>query len=132
MSEQTRPVATAAAAREQQTGLEDVMRSVRSLARSTRDLSGDVADVLEREIAMVVSISQQVRDRTVSEEMLTRVRGTGLASRLRRDAHDIVDLVADLASVVAVGALDLAQGFVDERRPPIKSQTIAVTEERKA
>jgi hypothetical protein len=132
MSEQTRPVATAAAAREQQTGLEDVVRSVRSLARSTRDLSGDVADVLERELAMVVSISQQVRDRTVSEEMLTRVRGTGLASRLRRDAHDIVDLVADLASVVTVGALDLVQGFVDERRPPLKSQTIAVTEERKA
>ena len=104
---------------EQPTGLEDVIRSVRGLARTARDLGVSASDVLERELAMAITISQQVRDRTISEEMLKRVRNEGIPARLRKDAHDLVDLVADIGAVVAVGAIDLLEGFVDERRPPL-------------
>ncbi|MDZ4719361.1 MAG: hypothetical protein SH847_12975 [Roseiflexaceae bacterium] len=104
------------------TGIEDVARSLRQLARSTSDLGGAAADVLERELAMAIKISQQVRDRSISPEMLKRVRSEGLPARLRKDAHDVVDLVADLTSVVAVSAFDLLNDFVDERRPALPNR----------
>ena len=70
------------------TGLEDVTRSVRAVLRATRSVGEASADVLERELAMAINISEQIRDNVVSEKMLKEARTVGLPARLREDRHD--------------------------------------------
>ena len=104
---------------EQPTGLEDVIRSVRALARTTRHLGEAAADVMERELAMAITISERIRDQVISAEALKQAREEPLPSRLRHDAHRVVDLLADAASVLYVNTIRFVEGFTDERRPPI-------------
>ena len=99
------------------TGLEDVVRSVRELARSTRTVGLDAAHIVERELAMVMTISERIRDNTLSTDILQKARSKPLLANLRQDAHRAVDLVADVASVAYVTASDFFEGLIDERRP---------------
>lgn len=106
---------------EQPTGLEDVVRSLRALVRSTRKLGGASIEVLERELAMAIDISEQLRDRVISQEALERARSDKLAADARRSAHRIVDLVADVGTVGIMSAIDFVENFVDQRRPPLEN-----------
>ncbi|WP_225031054.1 hypothetical protein [Paraburkholderia sp. XV] len=106
-------------AAEKPTGLEDVVRSVRTLARDARHLGESAALVLERELAMAVSISEKLRDSTISAEALKRGRDEPLPGALRRDMHRAVDLVADVGSVAYTTLVRMIEGFVDEPRPPL-------------
>lgn len=99
------------------TGLEDVVRSVRELARSTRDVGLDAAHLMERELSMVITLSERIRDTTLSPEILHKSRAQPLPAALRRDVHRAVDLVADVASVAYVSATDFFEGLIEERRP---------------
>lgn len=103
------------------TGLEDVTRAVRGLLRTTRNLGESTFDVAERELAMAIQVSAQIRDSTLSDEALERARNEGLSARLRQDAHQAVDIAADLGSVLYTSALDFLERFADERRPPLPS-----------
>lgn len=103
---------------ERPTGLEDVVRSVRTLARTTRGLAVDSAGVLERELAMAIRISEQIRDSALSAESLAEARRSELPARLRKDAHQALDLAADVASVGLLVAMRFFEGFVDEPRTP--------------
>lgn len=105
--------------KESPTGLEDVVRSVRALARTTRGLGEDAASVLERELAMAIGISEKLRDEMVSEKALAEAREARLVARLREDAHRLVDLAADAGSVLYVNSVKFLEKFTDERRPPI-------------
>lgn len=100
----------------ERTGLEDVVQSVRALARATRAVGLDAGQVLERELAMAITISERLRDSTISREALEKSRQQPLAAALRRDAHRALDLVADAAGVAVVSSFDLLGGFIDERR----------------
>ena len=51
---------------ERNAGLEDVVRSVRSLAQSTRTLGARAGSVAERELAMAINISAQLRDEVLN------------------------------------------------------------------
>ena len=106
---------------EQPTGLEDVTRSVRAVLRATRSVGEASADVLERELAMAISISEQIRDKVVSEKMLKEARSEGLPARLRSDAHRALDLAADSGAIVYNSMLTFLEKFADERREPIAS-----------
>lgn len=98
-------------------GLQDLTRSVRVLARSSRDLITDAGGVLERELAMVVEVSERLRDETVSDELLREGRQVRVLSGLRRSAHSFVDLAADAVGVVTVSAVRFGEAMVDQPRP---------------
>jgi hypothetical protein len=98
-------------------GLEDLTRSVRVLARSSRELLTDAGGVLERELAMVVEVSERLRDETVSEELLREGREVRVLSGLRRSAHSVVDLAADAVGVATVSAVRFGEAMVDQPRP---------------
>lgn len=102
------------------TGLEDVVRSVRGSARTARVLGEDIAGILERELAMVISISENIRDDVISENALSQARKEHLPARLRNDAHRLVDLAADTGSVMYVSAINFFENLTDESRPPLK------------
>jgi hypothetical protein len=97
-------------------GLQDLTRSVRVLARSSRDLITDAGGVLERELAMVVEVSERLRDQTVSEELLREGREVRVLSGLRRSAHSFVDLAADAVGVATVSAVRFGEAMVDQPR----------------
>lgn len=98
-------------------GLADLTRSVRVLARSSRDLIADAGGVLERELAMAVEVSERLRDETVSEELLREGREVRVLSGLRRSAHSVVDLAADAVGVATVSAVRFGEAMVDQPRP---------------
>ena len=107
--------------KEQPTGLGDVTRSVRAVVRATRTVGEASADVLERELAMAISISEQIRDNVISEKMLEKTRTDGLPARLRTDAHRTVDLIADIGSILYNSALTFLEKYADDRRPALES-----------
>lgn len=98
-------------------GLQDLTRSVRVLARSSRELVTDAGGVLERELAMVVEVSERLRDQAVSEELLREGREVRVLSGLRRSAHGFVDLAVDAVGVATVSAVRFGEAMVDQPRP---------------
>ncbi|MCC6534093.1 MAG: hypothetical protein IT531_16210 [Burkholderiales bacterium] len=104
---------------EQPTGLEDVVRSVRALARSSRNVAESAVAVAERELAMAISISERLRDSVVTAQTLEEARKQPLPARLRQDAHRALDVMADATAVAQLALLRFVEGFVDERRPSL-------------
>lgn len=111
---------TTNAAAPQKTGLEDVVRSVRALARQARGLAEGVAGVAERELAMALSVAEQLRDKVLAKEALDESRSMELISRLRLDAHRAVDLAMDTAATAYVFGVQLVEAFVDKPRAATK------------
>ena len=102
---------------EDRTGLEDVVRAARKLARETRGLAESAAGVVERELAMALSVAESLRDRLISEEALKQARAQPLMAQLRSDAHRAVDLGMDALATTYVFGVDLVENFVDKPRP---------------
>ena len=98
-------------------GLEDLTRSVRVLARNSRNLVTDAGEVLERELAMAVEVSERLRAQTVSDELLSEARAVRVQAGLRQSAHGVVDLVADAVGVATVSAIRFVETMVDQPRP---------------
>lgn len=93
-----------------------VTDSLKVLARNSRDLLTDVGNVLERELAMAVSLSERLRDESVSAKILAEARAGKLQAGLRDSSHRIVDLVADAVGVAAVSAVRFGDQLVDQPR----------------
>jgi hypothetical protein len=108
------------------TGLEDVIRAVRDLARRSRGLAEDVAGVAERELAMVLTAAEQMRDGVTSPEALAEARKQPLLAKLRSDAHRAVDLGMDFVATGYVFGVQLVEGFVDNPRPPVAAGATTV------
>ena len=106
------------------TGLEDVTRSLRTLVRSSRDVASDAIDIAERELAMAIQISEQIRDQSISAEALKNARQNKIVANLRDDAHRVIDLVADVSSLAVTSTLDFVQLVVDERRQPLETRSV--------
>ncbi len=111
--------------KEEPTGLEDVTRSLRALLRTTRGLGVATTEVIERELAMAIRISEQMRDKVVSPEALREARRHGLIASFRSDAHHAVDLAADAGGVLFNSLLGFLENFADQRRPPLHSSKAA-------
>jgi len=103
----------------ERTGLEDVLQAARQLARETRGLAESAAGVVERELAMALSVAESLRDRLLSDEALKQARAQPLMARLRTDAHRAVDLGMDALATGYVFSVDLVENFVDKPRPPL-------------
>lgn len=109
----------------ERTGLEDVLRAARQLARETRGLAESAGGVVERELAMALSVAESLRDRLVSEEALKQARAQPLIARLRTDAHRAVDLGMDAIATSYVFGVDLVENFIDKPRPQLELQKAA-------
>jgi hypothetical protein len=105
------------------TGLEDVLVAVRNLARQTRGLAEDSAGVLERELAMALSVAESLRDKVISAKALEQARANPLLSRVRADAHRAVDLGMDALSTGYVFGVELVETVVDRPRPSLTVRT---------
>jgi hypothetical protein len=104
------------------TGLEDVVRSLRDLTRTSRSVAVTGTEVMERELAMAITISEQIRDDVISKSALEEMRDSStIAGRLREDAHRAVDLVADAATLAARSGVRFAELFADTPRPALAS-----------
>jgi hypothetical protein len=110
------------------TGVEDVTRTARQVTRSGRDLITDVGEVLERELAMAVSISERLRDETVSKAMLAEARTLRVQSNVRDSAHRVVDLLADAVGVATLTVARFGERLADEPRRALSGREAAVTE----
>lgn len=104
------------------TGLEDVIVAVRNLARQTRGLAEDAGGVLERELAMALSVAESLRDKVVSAKALEQARAHPLLSRVRVDAHRAVDLGMDALSTGYVFGVELVETVVDKPRPALATR----------
>jgi hypothetical protein len=112
------------------TGIEDVVRSVRAISRTARNLGEVSAEVVEREIAMAIRISDQLRDDVFSKETLQEARKQNLTAQLREDGHKTLDLVADVGAVMFLTATRFLENFADQPRPALT--TSAGAEARRA
>jgi hypothetical protein len=110
-------------------GLEDVTRSARALLRTTRNLGTASLEVVERELAMAISISEQIRDELVTPQALERSRKQGMISQFRNDAHRTGDLAIDAGALVFDSALDFLEKFADTRRQALPIDNAAVKRE---
>lgn len=113
-------------------GVEDLTRSVRVLARNSRNLVTDAGEVLERELAMAVEVSERLRAQTVSDELLAEARAVRVQAGLRRSAHGVVDLLADAVGVATVSAVRFVETMVDQPRPAREAAAEEPTEQAAA
>jgi hypothetical protein len=111
-------------------GVEDVTRAVRQVARSSRDLVTDVGETLERELAMAVSISERLRDETVSPHTLSEARSLRVQSGVRDSAHRVVDLIADAVGVASLTIARFGERMADEARPQPHARESAADEDQ--
>jgi len=106
-------------------GLDDVVRSVRVLARQARELVEQAGGVVETELAMALNVVEEVRDRVMSKEALEKARQQTLLSGLRQDAHRAMDLAFDAAATAYVFGVDIVDRILD--RPRVVSTAPAQT-----
>lgn len=103
----------------------EVVQSLRRVTRTSQQLMLGANEVLERELAMAVSISEGIRDHTITEGALSEARAGRLHARLRGDAHRIVDLAADIAGVATGAAISFISQFAGQERPSLTGETAA-------
>lgn len=107
-------------------GLEDLTRSVRGLARATRNLSESAAEVAERELNMAIRISETIHKSVLSEKAIEKARSNPLAAGFRDDAHRVVDMVADVGTILTQSAVEFLERFADDRRPPSVKERVEI------
>lgn len=101
-----------------QEGADNITRSLGSLVNSSFRLAETGADVIERELAMVIRLSQQVRDEVISAELLATARKQPIPARFRQDAHAVVDLVGDVGAVLFQSSINFIDGLTG--RTPVQ------------
>lgn len=97
----------------------EVVSSLRRVTRISQQLMLGANEVLERELAMAVSISEGIRDRTITDVALSEARTGRLHARLREDAHRIVDLAADISGVATGSAVSFISQFAGQGCPSL-------------
>ena len=93
--------------------VEELSRSLRVLVRSGRTVADASANVIERELAMVIRISEGLRDDILSRELLEHARKEPVPARFREDLHRATDLVADVGAVAYLSASRFLNTFSD-------------------
>jgi len=96
-------------------GLDDLIASLQAVTRGGGRLAVSGGNLVEREVNMAVSLSEDVRDSIFSTQALKDARAQPLNGRLRTDGHRIVDLLVDIGGVTVHGALRAADTFFAQR-----------------
>jgi 4-hydroxy-3-methylbut-2-enyl diphosphate reductase len=103
------PVDTAA-------GLNDVVRTARNLARQARRTVEDAGGLAERELAMLLNVSEKLRDRLANPKALAQGREHALFAGLRHSTHRAVDLGFDAVATGYVFTVETVENFLDQPR----------------
>lgn len=101
------------------TGAADVARTVRQVARGSRDLFEDIGEAVERELTMAVALSERLRDEAVAPATLADARSLRVQAGIRDSAHRFVDLVADVVGVATMTIVRFGEGMADDARPSV-------------
>jgi hypothetical protein len=110
-----------------QNGVDDVVRSIGSLVDSSVCLAEKTADVMERELALVIRLSQRVRDEVIAADTLASARKQPVPARFREDAHAIVDLVADIGAVFIQSSVNFIDGLTGGNQTTTNPTPVAHT-----
>lgn len=102
--------------RRDRAGLEDVIRAAGRLAEQLRDVATATGKVAEREVAMLATVAEDIRDRVIAAERLKSVREDDVLAGFRRSAHRGVDFAFDVAGTVVTAASDALGAFVNAPR----------------
>jgi hypothetical protein len=97
-------------------GLTDVVRAARDLARQARRTVESAGDLADRELAMLLDISEQLRDRLASPEALATGRANKLFAGFRHSSHRAVDLGIDAVATGYVFTVEALENFLDTPR----------------
>ena len=73
-------------------------------SRNVTDIVGRAASVLEEELAAGIVAARRVEERFVDVDRIRERHPDELVSRLRRDVHDLVDILIDLLDAAATAA----------------------------
>jgi hypothetical protein len=107
-------------------GIDDILASLQSVTRGGGRVAVTGGSLVEREINMAISLSEDIRDSLFSAEALAAARAQPLNKRLRTDGHRLVDLLVDVGGVTVHGALNAADSFFAQRPPIRESETASV------
>lgn len=101
------------------TGLDAATKSARDLAERLITTGIDAGDFVEKELGLIVSKVEGIRDRSVSEERLIDAREVPVTSGLRETTHRVVDLGFDALTVtIKMGSEALDDLLAVPRRQP--------------
>jgi hypothetical protein len=87
-------------------------------AQATSRVVQQAASILEEEIAAGIIAAKRVEDRFVNVEQLRSGKPDEVMQRLRRDAHDVLDIFVDMVHVAVREAQNLVQRVVSIRTTP--------------
>lgn len=93
--------------------VEELSKSLRTLVRSGRTVADAAGNVMERELAMAIRISEALRDDVFSKELLERARQEPLAVRMRENLHGAADLIGDLGALAYHTFFRFVDSFAD-------------------
>ncbi len=93
--------------------VEELSRSLRALVKTGRSVADASGNVVERELAMVIRISEALRDDIFSKELLEKARRESVPARFREDLHRAADLVADMGAIASFTALHFMESVAD-------------------
>lgn len=102
-------------ARDRFEGLENVIAAARDLADRLRETSVAAGEFAEQELAFVVGLAEDIRDKTVAPELLKEARALPVLSGLRVTSHRVVDLGFDAVSVGVKLGSDAVDDFLAPR-----------------
>ncbi|WP_299964316.1 hypothetical protein [uncultured Roseobacter sp.] len=97
------------------TGLENVRASARELANRVRDTGLSIGEFAAEELSFAVSLAEDLRDRTVSAEVLKEVRGYPTVNSFRNSTHRVVDLGFDAVAIGVKIGTDLTDQVLAPR-----------------
>ncbi len=97
-------------------GIENVAKSARTLLRSLSGLSTTSLKMIERELAVAISVSEQIRDGLVTPLALESTRKKEVVNQFRADAHRAVDMAIDAGGLVLNIGLDFLDKFAEPNR----------------
>jgi hypothetical protein len=84
-------------------------------AQTTSRVVQQAASILEEEIAAGIVAAKQIEGRFVNVDQLRSGKPEEVMLRLRRDAHDVLDIFVDLVQVAVRGAQNLVQRVITVR-----------------
>jgi hypothetical protein len=87
----------------------------KDLAHTTSRIVQQAASILEEEIAAGIIAAKQIEERLVDVDSLRSTKPEEVVQRLRRDAHDVVDILVDIVHVTTKTAGSLARRMVNIR-----------------
>jgi hypothetical protein len=97
-------------------GLENVAKAARDLADRLRSATISVGSFAETELAFVVGLAEDIRDKSISPELLAAARKVPVIDGLRVTSHRVVDLGFDAVSVSLKLGSDSLDAFLDVPR----------------